>query len=420
MQVKMDYGHEGFLIDVPIHADVFTVREVLPQADEEKAIRYALQNPIQSRPLNALVRQGMKVLIVHSDITRATPNDRLIPVIISELENAGVNSKDITLLNGLGTHRPQTMDEMVTMLGANIVARYRCIQHDAYDNSQQVTIGKNSKGLPIRINRLLFESDFIILTGFIEPHFFAGYSGGPKAILPALASAENVFSNHGPKNICHPKATFNITNGNPIWEEMKAAAEQVENTFLVNVTLNRENKITAVFTGDIIAAHQLGCKFVREQSLFHISEPYDLVITSNSGYPLDQNLYQCVKGLAAANRAVRHGGAILLIAACEEGLPEHGKYAQLLTEADSPKAILEKVTQPGYLGQDGWQVQVQAQVQQHAHVYIYSDGLDDEQVKNSMLSPLRDLNNGIRHLIEQFGSRVCVLPQGPLTILEME
>ena len=419
MQIMMDYGRKGLLIDVPNNADIFHVREVPALEDEYHAIQKAMQNPVNSKPLDALVRSGMKILIVHSDITRATPNDRLLPIIINELEKADVNKEDITLLNGLGTHRLQTREELTAMLGADIFSNYRCLQHNAYNQSQHVTIGTDSNGRPIQVNRLLFDSDFVILTGFIEPHFFAGYSGGPKAILPALASAETVFSNHSPKLIAHPKATFNITKGNPIWDEMKAATKQVKNTFLVNVTLNRKNQITGVFAGDIIAAHKLGCNFVREQSLFRISELYDIVITSNSGYPLDQNLYQCVKGLAAAKRAVRPGGAILLIAACEEGLPEHGKYAQLLAEAKSPEEILNKVTQPGFLGQDGWQAQVQAMVQQHAQVYIYSEGLNDKQIKTSMLSQINDIPNGLSTLIKRYGSRICVLPQGPLTILDL-
>ncbi len=418
MQINMDYGREGLTIEVPDTTHVFTVRNTPPVADEPKSIQNALQNPINSAPLSTLVHRGMQILIVHSDITRATPNDRLLPVIIKELESSGVNKEDITLLNGLGTHRLQTQEELIGMLGVDIVSNYRCLQHDAYDQSVHVTIGTDSNGRSIQVNRLLLDSDFVILTGFIEPHFFAGYSGGPKAILPALASAESVFSNHGPELIAHPKATFNITNGNPIWDAMKRAAEQVKNTFLINVTLDRKNQITGVFAGDVIAAHRLGCEFVRERSLFHISNLYDIVITSNSGYPLDQNLYQCVKGLAAAKRAVRPGGAIVLIAACEEGLPKHGKYAQLLAASSSPEEVLSVVTQPGYLGQDGWQVQVQAQIQQDAHVYIFSDGLDEEQMKTSMLTPIRDLARTLPKLIKQYGSEICVLPQGPLTILD--
>ncbi len=325
----------------------------------------------------------------------------------------------LTLLNGLGTHRPQTEAELQRMLGPDIVGRCRCLQHDAYDEAGLVSLGTTRRGHPLKVNKHLLEADLKILTGFIEPHFFAGYSGGPKAVLPGVAGAETVLANHGPEMIAHLQATFGRTIGNPIWEEMLEAASQVENTFLVNVTLDRENAITGVFAGEVAAAHARGCDHVREASLYTISEPYDLVITTNSGYPLDQNLYQCVKGLAAAVRAVRPGGAILLLAACEEGLPDHGEYARILREAGSPQAVLDRVTQPGFTGQDGWQVQVQAQVQLKADVYVFSEGLSDDQVKTSLLHPCRDLARGIPELLARYGSRVCALPQGPLTVLDV-
>ncbi len=193
----------------------------------------------------------------------------------------------------------------------------------------------------------------------------------------------------------------------------------MKNTFLVNVALNRDNAITGVFAGDLQAAHAAGYDFVRQSSRFEIEEPYDVVVTTNSGYPLDQNLYQCVKGLAAAARAVRPGGAILLLAACEEGLPDHGEYARLLREVGSPQAVLETVLAPGFSCQDSWQVQVQAQVQQKADVFVYSEGLSDDQVADSLLKPCQDLTCGLSELIASYGPRVCILPQGPLTILDL-
>ena len=419
MQIKMDYGRSGLNIEVPDDADVFLVRETTNVPDETAAIRDALRHPIGQSPLREIVQEGMTVVIVHTDITRATPNERLLPVILDELGSHGIKREDITLLNALGTHRPQSTSELREMLGSKITDNYRCLQHDAYHDSQLIAIGRSSSGHPIKINRTLLEADLKILTGFIEPHFFAGFSGGPKAILPGVAGAESIFANHCPSMIAHSQASFAITKGNPLWEDMKEASLKVPNTFLVNVTLDRSNHITGVFAGDVIAAHQAGCQHVQDSSIFPIPEPYDLVVTSNSGYPLDQNLYQCVKGLAAAKRAVRKGGAILLLAACEEGLPDQGAYARLLEEVDSPEAFLQKLSQPGFAGQDVWQIQIQADVQTHADVFVYSDGLSSAQIKKSLLQPCRDIPATIKALMESHGKRVCVLPQGPLTILEM-
>jgi len=419
MHIKMDYGRKGLMIDVPEVADVFEVRRTLSVPDEKATIHQALQNPMGSPSLSQIVTEETHIVIIHTDITRATPNRRLLPVILDYLEMHGVKRENITLLNALGTHRPQTTAELELMLGEAVVRNYRCIQHNAFDYSQLFLLGKSQFGNPVKINKTLIESDLVILTGFIEPHFFAGYSGGPKAILPGCAGAETIFANHSPQMIANAAAGFNSTAGNPIWEEIREAALKVPNTFLVNVTLDRENQITGVFAGDVCKAHQHGCNFVRETSLFEIPKLYDLVITSNSGYPLDQNLYQCVKGLAAAKRAVRKGGAILLLGACEEGLPVQSNYAQLLREVKSPQQVLGKVSKTGFMRQDSWQVQVQAQVQQHADVYLYSDGLSDEQIIRSLLKPCRDIQKTIFDLIDFYRDRLCILLQGPLKILDL-
>lgn len=419
MEIKMDYGRKGLMIEVPGTADVFVNKQTPAVKDEAAAIQAALEQPIGLTPLRQLLKPGMTVVIIHTDITRATPNKRLLPVILDYLEDNGIKRRDITLLNALGTHRPQTQDELKQMLGEHVVENYRCLQHDAFDQSQLVDVGQSQYGHPIGLNRRMLEANLKILTGFIEPHFFAGYSGGPKAILPGVASAETISANHSPGMIMHPNADFDYTIDNPIWEEIKGAALGVDNTFLVNVTLDQSNKITGVFAGDVIEAHQKGCQFVKDSSLFPITEPYDLVVTSNSGYPLDQNLYQCVKGMAAAKRAVRKEGAILMLASCEEGLPDHGMYARLLREAGSLETALKNICQSEVVLQDSWQVLIQAQVQQHADVYVYSEGLSDEQIKMSLLNPCRDIPVCLKRLVQQYGSRVCVLPQGPLTILQM-
>jgi nickel-dependent lactate racemase len=291
------------------------------------------------------------------------------------------------------------------------------VQHNAFDAAQLVRVGTTSNGNPIRLNRHLVEADLVIFTGFIEPHFFAGYSGGPKAVLPALAGAESVYSNHAYSMIAHPNATFNQLEGNPIWEEIHEAARMLPNTLLVNVTLNRSGQITGVFAGDVIAAHAEGCNFANQFNQVHLPTLYDVVITSNSGYPLDQNLYQCVKGLAAARRAVRQGGAILLVAACQEGLPDKSSYAQLLQSVKTPQQALHMLAQPGFRMQDAWQVQIQAAVQMHADVYLYSEELSDVQIQSSLLRVCRNIPQTLRELAQTYGSRICVLPEGPLVIV---
>jgi nickel-dependent lactate racemase len=418
MDVQLAYGRHGLNVSLPDGCDVVTSRFVPRVADEALALQEALRNPIASAPLAQRVRASDKVVIVHSDITRATPNDRILPVLLAELEEAGVDRKNIKLINALGTHRPQTDAELRMMLGDRIVNDYCCIQHDAFDDSILVPLGTTKLGHPVRINQHYLDADVRILTGFIEPHFFAGYSGGPKGVLPALAGAESVMTNHGRTMIAHEKAAWGITEGNPIWEEMREVALMTEPTFLLNVTLNVHKQITGVFGGELLAAHAEGCRFVREQAMVGVEAPYDVVVTTNSGYPLDQNLYQCVKGMSAARQIVCQGGAIVMAGACQDGLPDHGRYAELLAQGGSPQGVLDMLAQPGFGAQDQWQVQVQAMIQLFADVYVYSEGLTERQIRNALFEPTGDVAATVAMLKEAAGkdARVCVLPEGPQTV----
>ncbi len=418
MQINLAYGRTGLTIHLPPQTDPITSRFVPGVEEESAALRSALRKPIGCPPLRDLIQPGNRVVIVHTDITRATPNDRILPILLDELEVAGIARTDIILLNALGTHRPQSDAELREMLGSQVVDTYRCLQHNAFDDENLVYLGETSNGHPVRINRHFHEADVKILTGFIEPHFFAGFSGGPKGVLPSIAGTESVFTNHGRAMIAHPQATWGNIVGNPIWEEMREAARMANPTFLLNVTLNTKKQITGVFGGDLELAHAAGCAFVRESAMVPVAEPYDIVVTTNSGYPLDQNLYQCVKGMSAARQIVRKGGAIIMAGACNDGLPNHGKYAELLRRGGSPQGVLDLIAQPGFLEHDQWQVQIQAQIQLHADVYVYSDGLTDEQIEQALFLPCHNIEATVAELQAKYGpnARICVLPEGPLTI----
>jgi nickel-dependent lactate racemase len=418
MKIKLAYGQNGLLVNLPDYCQVVRSRFVPGVNDEVAALRAALEQPIQSAALAAKVRAGDRVAIVHSDITRATPNDRILPVLVATLEAAGVARRDITLLNALGTHRPQTDAELRRMLGSGIVENYRCFQHDANDDANLIALGHTTRGHPVRLNRHYLEAEIRILTGFIEPHFFAGFSGGPKGVLPAIAGAESVYSNHGYDMIAHPSATWGVTEGNPIWEEMREVALRTNPTFLLNVTLNAERQITGVFAGGMLAAHAAGCAFVKENAMVPVAAPFDIVITTNGGYPLDQNLYQAIKGVSAANRILRDGGTIIVAAACADGLPEHGRYAALLAEGGSPRGVLEMIARPGFCQPDQWQVQMQANIQLRAEVYVRSDGLTDEQIGRALLRPCHDIERTVAEIEAKLGhpATICVMPEGPQTI----
>jgi len=304
------------------------------------------------------------------------------------------------------------------MLGSDLTRRYRVVQNSAFDPDTQVCLEKTAAGHDVWLNRELTECDVKILSGFIEPHFFAGFSGGGKAVMPGMAGLKTVLGNHDAGMIASPKATWGVTQGNPIWEEIQEVASRLRPTFLVNVTLNSEKQITRVFAGDWQAAHRAGCAFAKQTAMVSVPQPFDIVVTTNSGYPLDINLYQAVKGMSAAALVVKPRGAIVAVAECSDGIPDHGLYRELLAEAGSPKQVLEMISAPGFLKQDQWEAQVQAQIQLKADVFVYSEGLSDAQIQAARLCPSRSVEQTVSHLVVKYGpsASICVLPQGPQTI----
>ncbi len=418
MDVRLDYGKRGLVVTLPDDANVTIVEPAYAPGlpDPVTALREALRHPVASPPLRNLVRPGDHVGIVFSDITRPTPNHLLIPALLDELNPVG--SLDVTLFNGTGTHRMNTDHELRTMLGENVVETYPILQNDARDRGSHQLVGTTQQGNDVWIHRDFVNCDVKILTGFIEPHFFAGFSGGGKAVMPGLALLETVMRNHGPENLDNPKARWGIREGNPLWEEIREATAMVDPAFMLNVTLNRDHEITGVFGGHWDRAHAIGCRSVRKTAMAPVERPFDIVITSNSGYPLDLNLYQSVKGISAAAQVVKRGGSIILVADCWDGIPEHGDYGQLLLEADSVSSLLETVRTPGLHRQDSWQAHIQALICQRADVYVHSRNLRDEQITDALLLPSPDVETTVARLLDRYGpgATLCILPQGPQTI----
>jgi nickel-dependent lactate racemase len=417
MKVKLAYGKEGLWIELPDdNVTVVEPRFVPGLPDETEAIRSALREPIGTPPLRDLVRRDDTVAIVFSDITRPQPRKRMLPVLLEEL--AHVLPENIVLINALGTHRPNTEEELIEMLGREIAKGYRIVQHNAWDKGNMVYLGPTSFGHETYINGVYMGAKVKILTGFIEPHFFAGFSGGPKAVLPGLADERSVLGNHDAEMIGHPRATWGVTEGNPIWEEMREMAAKTEPTFLLNVTLNKNKEITAVFAGDVWQAHAAGTAFARKSVMVPVPEPFDIVVTTNSGYPLDLNLYQAVKGMSAAALVVKEGGSIIAAAECWDGIPDHGEYKNILKMADSPQKLLKVIRTAGFLMQDQWEAQVQAQIQLKADVYVKSSYLSDEQIREALLLPCHSIEETLAQLLERYGpdATICALPEGPQTV----
>jgi nickel-dependent lactate racemase len=268
------------------------------------------------------------------------------------------------------------------------------------------------------LDRRFLDQDVRITLGFIEPHFFAGFSGGPKMVAPGLAAIETVLELHSAARVGHPRATFGILDGNPVHESIEQVASAAGVEFALDVTLDAEQRVTGIFAGSPWQAHRDGCRVVRETAMVPVAAAFDVVVTTNSGYPLDQNLYQSVKGICAAAEIARPGGAILVASECSDGLPSHGRYGALLAAHPGPAAYLAALRGGRVRTHDQWQVQKQAVVLERARVLVRASGLDDETIRSAWFEPARDLDAALRELTEAYGRgcRVAVLPEGPQTI----
>jgi len=403
---------------LPDEADVTLIapRFVPALPDPIDALRSALRQPIGAPPLHEVVKSSDRVGIVFSDITRPTPNHLLLPAILEEL--AHVPDAQIALFNATGTHRPNTDAELRSMWGDPIVDRFEIVQNDAQDRASHGYVGTTVRGNAVWLHRDFVACDVHILTGFIEPHFFAGFSGGGKATMPGLALLDTIMTNHSATNMDDPQVRWGITHGNPLWEEITEAAHLIGRNFLVNVTLNSEKAITGVFAGDLDQAHAQGCRFVRDTAMVPVDRRFDMVITSNSGYPLDLNLYQSVKGMSAAAQVVKPGGTILIAADCWDGIPAGSPYEYLLHSHSSIPALLDMLRQPGFQCQDMWQAYIQAKLSQAAEIVVYSHNLSAEQIERALLKPCENIDTWVDEMMTRTHGEVsiCVLPEGPQTI----
>jgi nickel-dependent lactate racemase len=417
MRVRLAYGSSGLEVTVPDERTTVVEPAAAPAlADPVAALTAALRNPAGRPPLRDLVRRGQRIAVSICDGTRPQPRREMLEAIFAELPH--VDPRDVVILIATGTHRGNSAAELEGMLGADLLSRYRVVNHDARNPSQLRSIGTTRRGVAAAINHEFLDADIRITTGTVEPHFFAGFSGGPKMVAPGLASIDTVLTLHDAARIGHPLATWAVTEGNPIHDDVRDIARTVGVDFAVDVTLNHDKQISAVFAGDLFVEHQAACAAAKREAMRPVPHRFDVVLTSNSGYPLDQNLYQAVKGLSAAARIVKPGGTIVCAAECRDGIPAHGAFADVLASAASPAALLAMITAPGYSVPDQWQVQIEALVLQHARVLMKAGGLSHEQLRAAHLEPIDDVEQAVARALACAGpdATLCVLPQGPRTI----
>lgn len=416
MNVQLQYGQTGLDLNLDgINATVLNPRFIDGLADESAGFTDAVRNPINSQPLREIVAAHEKVAVVIPDGTRPLPSDRLLPWLFAELSH--VPAENFTILVGTGSHRANTPEELDDMLSPAVARRYRVVNHDAHDRSTHAFAGQSSKGYPIHFAHDYVEADRRIILGFIEPHFIAGFSGGYKAVMPGLASIDAIMQYHGARVIGDPKSTWGELEDNPTQEHVRAGGSILPIDFCINVTLNADKQITRYFCGETLMAHRKGCEFSKSTAMVSCEEAFPIVVATNSGYPLDQNLYQSVKGMCASARIIRDDGLILVAARCNDGFPDHGNFRTLLYESKSAQELFDRIMEPGFSIFDQWQAQLLAMVQLKARVGVYCE-LPPEELRRAHLMPVPDLRSTIDAELDKIGrdAPVAILPEGPLTI----
>jgi nickel-dependent lactate racemase len=416
MRVHLRYGRDGLTVDIPSeNVRVIESTFVPGLPDEAAAFGEAVRHPIAARPLRASVAAHERVAIVIPDITRPLPTDRLLPWVLAELGH--VPPANITVINGTGSHRASTPDELRAMVGRALYEQVRVVNHDAMDPGTLKLAGHTRDGKPVLMARDYVDADRRVVLGFIEPHFMAGFSGGYKGVFPALADIAAIMHYHRAAAIAHPKSTWGVLDGNPTQDQVRANGALLPVDFLVNLTLNRKRQITRFFCGDAMEAHLAGCAFARQTAMVACDRPFPIVVTTNAGYPLDQNLYQAVKGMHAAMQVVEQDGFILAASRCDDGFPSHGSFKKLLFEHANPRALLDAIMTPGFSIQDQWEAQLLAIVALRARVGLVSE-LPADEVRRAHLEPVADVSARLGAELARRGRDVpiAVLPEGPMTI----
>ncbi len=416
MLTHLQYGKDGLQVDIPSDNVTVLAPRFIPGLDDEAAgFVGAVRRPINSKPLKELISAEDKVAVVIPDITRPLPSDRLLGWLFTEL--AYVPAENFVIVNGTGSHRVNTPAELEQMVGKTVAARYRIVNHNSHDPATMKLAGKTPDGREVFYNREYVDADKRIVMGFIEPHFMAGFSGGFKGIFPAVADIDSIMHYHRAEVIGSPMSTWGVLEGNPTQAQIRANGSLLPVDFCINVTLNRKREIIAFFCGEVMAAHLKGCEHSKSTVMVACPESFPIVVTTNSGYPLDQNLYQAVKGMSAAAQIVSQDGLIVAASKCNDGFPAHGNFKTLLFDHDSPQAILDTILAPGFSMYDQWEAQLLAMIRLKARVALHSDIPADE-VRRAHLEPTIDIAATIAEELKRIGedAPIAVLPEGPMTI----
>lgn len=388
---------------------------------QNELVRFALENPVASPRLSELVKDKKTMIVISSDHTRPVPSKTIMPLILEEAR-CGNPEIEITILIATGFHRATTHEELIDKYGKEIVDNENIVVHDSQDASSLIQLDTLPSGGELWLNKLAIETDLLVAEGFIEPHFFAGFSGGRKSVLPGVAGAETVLANHCSEFINDEHARTGVLENNPLHRDMLFAAKQAKLAFIVNVVIDENKDIVKAFAGDSEKAHQAGYNFLEQ--LVRIEVPTsDIIITSNGGYPLDQNIYQAVKGMTAAESAIKDGGVIIMISACNDG---HGgqSFFDNMAQASCPACILKKtaLVPRNETVPDQWEFQILARILNRCTVIMVTDMCSPEMIKSMHMEHASTIEEAIERALKIKGknAKIAVIPDGVSVIVKKD
>ena len=419
--IQFPYGKETLSIDIPQErlSAVLTseMHDYKPELSQEELVCQALEHPIGTPKLSVMAEGKKKVVVIASDHTRPVPSKIIMPQMLAEIRKGNPDA-DITILISTGCHRETTKEELINKFGPEIVEKEKIVVHDC-DDPTQVSLGKLPSGGELIIDRLAVEADLLVAEGFIEPHFFAGFSGGRKSILPGIASRKTVIYNHNAEFIASDRARTGIVDGNPIHIDMLYAARAAHLAFICNVVINSDKEVIYAVSGDVDQAHIAGREFLSSKCKVD-AVMSDIVISTNGGYPLDQNIYQAVKGMTAAEATVREGGVIIMLAKSNDGHGGAEFYKTFKEEKDLKRMMATFLATPKDQTRiDQWQSQIFARLLMRATVIYISDAPDD-MVSDLHMIPAHSLEEALKKAEEIVGNpnaSICAIPDGVSVIV---
>ena len=418
--MKFDYGKEGLELnlDPSWNTTIFHPAKQDVLKEPKKKIKEVIKNPIGCLPLKEIVKSKdnlRTVCIVVSDATRPVPSHLILKPLIEELNDYNVLDHQITILIATGLHRPSHEDELERILGKDLKNRIKTIDHVATDIDSMIDLGKISENIPIFINKYYYKADLKIITGYVEPHFFFGFAGGRKSIIPGISGAQTIQANHSAELIGSPHARFGVYKENPMHKNSIEGCKLVGVDFIINVCINENHQITQVGAGDIEKTHEKLVSYQMKHIFKEIKEPYDIVVCGNGGYPLDINLYQAVKSMAIGEMGVKKGGTIISVNECADGIGiGQDKFKDLLFSGMSPEQMYKKILKKEIVVPDQWEIQVLTRILMKAEIFVVSK-LQESELGNIGLKYAETIEEAIKISLKNHGprARILILPNGP-------